>query len=144
MYVGFEGWGNLDYLLNLIVQFPDSAFHAHVFPFGKVTVLTSRKLIDEMNHTSPNDLSFDEVSREVCHMEMISNLVPLDSMRMQLIQPDHTVFGQASRHHPISVIQQNFNRRLGSLVPEMFNDIKTAVDGALEHTERGCIVAGLH
>ena len=60
--------GNPDHLLSLtVLQYPKSAFSTRVFPFGKVTVLTDRKLVDEMNHASPDDLSFDDVSQAVCY-----------------------------------------------------------------------------
>lgn len=49
-----------------ILQYPDSAFRVRVFPFGMVTVLTNRNLIEEMNRASPDSLSFDEVSHKVC------------------------------------------------------------------------------
>jgi hypothetical protein len=134
---------NFIVLLHLTLQHPNSAFRAYVFPFGKVTVLTNRGLIDEMNHAPPDHLSFDEVSRMVRYGQILPDPTSIDSIRMQLIQPDHTTFGRAPQHHPIAVIQQNFNRRLDSLLPDMFDDIKTAVDAALDHTAGGCAVTGL-
>lgn len=125
-----------------MLQHPNSAFHTRVFPFGKVTVLTNRELIDEMNRAPPDELSFDDVSRMVRHETLFSPR-PVDSTCKQVIQPDHTVFGWAPVHHPVTVLQQNFTRRLNSLFPGMLDVIKKAVDSALEHISRGYIIACL-
>jgi hypothetical protein len=144
-YVDFEKWSNIIYRpLHPLLQYPNSAFCVHVFPFGKVTVLTSRKLINEMNHAPPDDLSFDEVSQAVRRVKYWFNpILPVDAMRKQLIQPEHTTFGRAPSHYPIAVLQQNFNRRLDSLFPDMFDASKTAVNSALEYTTGGGADTGL-
>src|SRR5262245_33028043 len=75
----FRGSAKHGFLLNLTSQYPNAAFCVRVFPFGKATVLTSRKLVDEMNRAPPDVLSFDEVS------QMVSRCLRAVSLLIQYI-----------------------------------------------------------